>query len=107
MKVTCDYGAGDQMGWGTTVLLVTTSWTFMYEFSSIIADFNLAFKPYFHWIQVINGIIPEAFRNDNVDMKSTNRTRQRYVHRLRDLVRSPDNVAWITRMCIFAKSYLL
>jgi hypothetical protein len=31
----------------TAVLLVTTSWTFVYENSSIIADFNLPFNPFF------------------------------------------------------------
>ena len=30
-------------------VLVTTSWTFVYENSSIIADFTLHTKPYSHW----------------------------------------------------------
>ena len=31
------------------VLFVTTSWTFVYENSSIIADCNRFSNPYFHW----------------------------------------------------------
>ncbi|MEE8322257.1 MAG: hypothetical protein V3R57_01355 [Candidatus Bathyarchaeia archaeon] len=30
-------------------LFLTTSWTFVNENSSIIADFNLPSKSYFHW----------------------------------------------------------
>ena len=43
-------------------------------------------------------VVPEAFTNDDVNMASTNRTRQRYDHRLRDLVRSSGNISYATQL---------
>ena len=43
-------------------------------------------------------VLPEAFPDDNVDMTSTNRSQQRYDHRLRDFVRSSSNIKRATQL---------
>ena len=43
-------------------------------------------------------VVPEAFTNDNINMVSTNRTYQRYDHRLQDLVRSSGNINYATQL---------
>jgi transposase InsO family protein len=43
-------------------------------------------------------VAPEALTNDNVNMVSTNRTYQRYDHRLRDLVRSSGKIQYATQL---------
>jgi len=42
-----------------TVLFVTTSWTFVYEFSSIIADFNLPSNPFFTGFRSSRSLSPK------------------------------------------------